>query len=238
MEKLKGRGLNFKKIAGFMIESYQGWSATFYPAGYIRELFRFARKHKVLVAFDDIQGGFGRTGELFAYQHYNVTPDLVCIGKGLSGGIPMSAVLGRRHIMDLPETGSMSSTHSANPMSCAGALANIEELMKKNLIARSRRKGKVLMGELLRLKDKYPDLISHVSGKGLLAALIITNPRTQKPDSSLASRLCERAMQKGLLLAHTGRESIKIGPPLTIPSQAIYEGAGVLDECFAELGRC
>lgn len=228
IEELEKQGLNLNRICGFMIESYQGWSAMFYPQPYIKDLCDFARRHNILVTFDDIQGGFGRTGKLFAYQHYNMKPDLVCLGKGLGGGLPLSAVLGRREIMNLPKTGSMSSTHSANPFCCAAALANLEELYRNNLIEESARKGKLLHARLIELEKKYPRCISYVYGRGLLAALIVVNAR-------FASQICENAMRKGLLLVHTGRESIKIGPPLTILDDALLEGLNVLDESIAEV---
>lgn len=237
IQAFEKKGLDFNNICGFMIESYQGWGAIFYPQTYIKELFSFVKRYNILVTFDDIQGGFGRTGKLFAYQHYNVEPDLVCLGKALSGGLPLSAVMGRREIMDLPETGSMSSTHSANPLCCAAALANTEEIVTKNLIEESARKGEILHSYLNKLKDKYPDYISCILGKGLLAAIIVTNPRNHKQDGLLASRICEKAMQKGLLLVHTGRESIKIGPPLTISEDALDEGLAVLEESIRDVDR-
>jgi 4-aminobutyrate aminotransferase-like enzyme len=161
----------------------------------------------------------------------------VCIGKALSGSLPLSAVLGSAKTMDLPDAGSMSSTHSANPMSCAAALANIGQIKRKNLIKEAARKGKILHAYLDKLKDKYPQYISYVLGKGLLAAIIITHPKSHKAACVLASRICEKAMQKGLLLMHTGRESIKIGPPLTISDEALKEGLGVLEESISELTK-
>ncbi|MCX6722175.1 MAG: aspartate aminotransferase family protein, partial [Candidatus Staskawiczbacteria bacterium] len=215
MEELQKReGFDADDICGFIIEPYQGWSGNLFPKEYIKELFDFARKHNSLVTFDEVQGGFGRTGKLFVYQHYGVEPDLICLGKALSGSLPLSAVVGRKEIMDLPETGSMSSTHSANPLCCAAALANIEFIKKKNLVKESERKGKILHSYLNKLQKKFPNYISYIFGKGLLAAIITTNPGDKKPDGSVSSRVCEKAMQKGLLLVHTGRESIKIGPPL------------------------
>ena len=128
MQTLKLKGLNFDTIAGFMIESYLGWGAIFYPVAYIKALVDFAKEYNCLVTFDEIQGGFGRSGKLFIYQHYNVEPDLLCLGKALSGSLPLSAVIGGQKIMDLPEFGSMSSTHSANPLCCAAGLANLVAL--------------------------------------------------------------------------------------------------------------
>ncbi len=234
MEALKAKGLNFDDIAGFMIESYLGWGAIFYPVEYLQALDVFAKKHHCLVAFDEIQGGFGRSGKLFVYQHYEVEPDLLCLGKALSGSLPLSAVIGSEKIMDLPEVGSMSSTHSANPLCCAAGLANLEVLESENLVEESHRKGTILHHRLNILKEKYCDRIAYVFGEGLLAGVIFREPETGKPDGFFPSRVCEKAMQKGLLLVHTGRESIKIGPPLTIPDDALDEGIDVLDAAIAE----
>lgn len=235
MHSLKTKGLNFDNIAGFIIESYLGWGAVFYPNEYIQALVSFAKKHDCLVAFDEIQGGFGRSGKLFAYQHYNVEPDLLCLGKALSGSLPLSAVVGSQKIMDIPEFGSMSSTHSANPLCCAAGLANLEAFELGNLVYESVRKGGILHKRLNHLKRKYSDRISHVFGKGLLAGVLFKNPETGKPDGLFASRVCEKAMQKGLLLVHTGRESVKIGPPLTITDDALHEGIDVFDEALSEI---
>lgn len=234
---LQKHRLDIKNIAGFMIESYQGWGAIFYPEEYIQALVKFARDNKILVTFDEIQAGIGRTGKLFAYEHYEVEPDLVCLGKGLSSSLPLSAVVGRKEIMDLPDIGSMSSTHSGNPLSCAAGLANLEVIGSENLIQESARKGEILHKKLNELKAKYPDRISHVLGKGLVAGVLIVNPATGKPDSEFASKVSEKCMQKGLLVVHTGRESIKIGPPLIITDDALLEGLEVLDESIAEVCR-
>lgn len=234
MEDLKAKGLNFDNIAGFMIESYLGWGAIFYPVAYVKALVDFAKEYDCLVTFDEIQGGFGRSGKLFVYQHYDVEPDLLCLGKALSGSLPLSAVIGSQKIMDLPEFGSMSSTHSANPLCCAAGLANLEALESGNLIAESTRKGEILHHRLNKLKEKYSDRISYVFGQGLLTGIIFKHPEMSKPDDIFPSLVCEKAMQKGLLLVHTGRESIKIGPPLTIPDEALEEGLDVFDEAIAE----
>jgi len=129
----------------------------------------------------------------------------------------------------------MSSTHSANPLCCAAGLANLEALKSGNLIMESKRKGEILHQRLIQLKGKYADRIFWVSGKGLLAGVLFKNPKTGEPDEFFASQVCERAMQKGLLLVHTGRESIKIGPPLSIEDKALEEGLDVLTESIEEL---
>lgn len=237
MEKLRKQGLKFENIAGFMIESFRGWAASFFPKEYIQELAKFARRHKALVAFDDIQGGFGRTGKMFAFEHYGVEPDLFFVGKGLSSSLPLSAVLGKKKYINLAPEGSLHSTHSGNPVSMAAGLANLEVLEKKKLVSASRKKGIVLHRELGKIKKKYPHRIKLVSGKGLLAALHFQDPKTGKPDGAFPSKVCKRALEKGLILVHTGRESIKIAPPLTIPVAALKEGIKVLEEAIAEIDK-
>lgn len=236
IETLRLQGIDLKRdICGFMIEPYIGWAAALFPTDYIQALAEFAKQNEILVTFDEIQGGFGRTGELFAYQHYRIEPDLLCCGKGISSSLPLSAVLGKTSVMDLSGVGSMSSTHSANPLSCAAGLANLEEMERLDLISESKRKGEILFSRLRQLQKRFQERIHYVLGEGLLAALILFDSAKGEPDPETATRVCEKAMQKGLLLVHTGRESIKLGPPLTIPDAALEEGLEVLAESFEEV---
>ena len=216
-----------------MLETFQGWGAVFYPKEFIEEVVKFAKKHNILVAFDEMQSGFGRTGKLFGYQHYGIEPDIICCGKGASSGLPLSIVLGSREIMDLPEVGSMSSTHSANPLVSIAGEENLKTILNDGLITNSEKLGKLFHEKLNDLKNKYPDHIEHTQGKGLLAALIFID-KSGNVLSELCDEICERAFQKGLLVVHTGRESIKLAPPLTITEEALLEGINVLDECIQE----
>lgn len=235
LEGLAAAGVDLARdVCGIIFESYIGWAAAFFPPAYVQALAEAAREHDILVVFDDIQGGFGRTGKLFAYEHYGVEPDLVCLGKGIASGFPLAGVVGRRALLDLPETGAMSSTHSANPLACAAGLATIDVLEEERLVEESARKGELLFERLHALRRRHPERISHVLGHGLLAALIVTGA-DGGPDGEAASRISELAMQKGLLVVHTGRESIKLGPPLTIPDAALAEGLDVFEEAFAEV---
>tara|TARA_B100001250_G_scaffold99127_2_gene83278 strand:+ start:862 stop:2226 length:1365 start_codon:yes stop_codon:yes gene_type:complete len=231
---LDEKGLDPKKdLSGFMLETFQGWGAVFYPKEFIEEVVKFAKKHNILVAFDEMQSGFGRTGKLFGYQHYGIEPDIICCGKGASSGLPLSIVLGSREIMDLPEVGSMSSTHSANPLVSIAGEENLKTILNDGLITNSEKLGKLFHEKLNDLKNKYPDHIEHTQGKGLLAALIFID-KSGNVLSELCDEICERAFQKGLLVVHTGRESIKLAPPLTITEEALLEGINVLDECIQE----
>lgn len=235
MEKLiKEKGINPETdICGFMLETFQGWGAVFYPVDFVKEVYAFAKKYNILITFDEMQAGFGRTGKLFGYMHYGIEPDIICCGKGISSGVPLSAVLSSKEIMDLPEIGSMSSTHSANPLVCAVGLANLKALLKDGLIENSCKLGELLHKRLHEIKNRFSHVFSHIEGKGLLAAIIF-NDKSGNPLSELCSLICEMSMQRGLLLVHTGRESIKIAPPLVINEAGLLEGLEVLEQTIAD----
>ncbi|MBF0211940.1 MAG: aminotransferase class III-fold pyridoxal phosphate-dependent enzyme [Magnetococcales bacterium] len=236
MEKLIQAGIDpSQDICGFMLETFQGWGAVFYPPAFVQAIEALCRKHGILLAFDEMQSGFARTGQTFGYRHYGVTPDLICCGKGMGGGVPLSGVLGRAEIMDLPDIGNMSSTHSANPLVCAAGLAVLEEIETRDLVAETARKGQLLFAALKELQNRHPDRIAHLLGTGLIGAVLFKNPQTGAADGPFTSAVAERCMQKGLLVVHTGRESIKIGPPLTITDAALLEGVAVMGESIAEV---
>jgi 4-aminobutyrate aminotransferase-like enzyme len=236
LDQLAAKGIDLTQdVCGFMLETFQGWGAVFYPKDFVQAIENFCRKNGILLAFDEMQAGFGRTGKKFGFQHYEVTPDLICTGKGMGGGVPLSGVIGRAEIMDLPEVGNMSSTHSANPLVCAAGLAVLEELESRNLVAEAERKGKLFREALESIQKQFPDRISWILGNGMIMAVLFQDPTTGKADGPFTSRVAERCMQKGVLVVHTGRESIKLGPPLTITDKALLEGIAVLAESIAEV---
>jgi 4-aminobutyrate aminotransferase-like enzyme len=128
----------------------------------------------------------------------------------------------------------MSSTHSANPLVCAAGLAVLEEIESKNIVVETARKGDILKNSLKDLKTKFPEVINNFYGEGLIASVIVHDLNTLSK-SELASRISEKCMQKGLLVVHTGRESIKLGPPLTITDDALLEAMGVFEEVILEV---
>jgi 4-aminobutyrate aminotransferase-like enzyme len=226
--------INLKKdICGVMIETFQGWGAIYYPKEYVKLLFKICKKNNILITFDEMQSGFARTGYKFGYEYYGVKPDLICCGKGMGGGIPISGVIGKKNIMDLPEVGNMSSTHSANPLACYAGLAVLEEINKKKLLQNTKDKEKILFKKLNQIKDKFPKEILYVQGKGLIAALIF-NIISKNNVKKILKSIVEECLKNGLLVVYTGRESIKIGPPLTITKEALIEGINVLDQAITK----
>ncbi len=226
-------GVNLKNIAAFFVESFQGWGAVFYPIDYIKAMREWCSINDVLLVFDEIQAGFGRTGEMFAYQHYGVDADLVICGKGISGSMPLSAVLGSSQLIELDA--GYTSTHGGNPVACAAGLGNLEAFENLNLIEESKRKGKIMKDIIDSWKVKYPSRIGRILGNGMLYGVFITKENSDELDNELTNYLCERAMEKGVFSICTGRGTLKIGPPITIPDDALIEGLGVYEECFEEM---
>ena len=234
---LKKKKINFKKdICGFMLEGFQGWGAIFYPKQYVKSIESFCKKNDIILAFDEQQSGFGRTGNKFAYNYYNVKPDIICCGKGMGSGFPLAGVFAKKGILDLAKPGSMSSTHSANPLACTAGLATLREIKRLKLINRAKFNGEYLHLGLKKIMLKYQDFIFSIEGKGLIAAIIFKKniKHHLKLGSELADKVCFACLKNNLLLVRTGRESIKIGPPLIINKSIIRKALKIIDVSIQE----
>ena len=236
LQCLHERGVDGQDVAGVILETYQGGSAAFAPPEYMRQLRRWCDGHKALLVCDEVQAGFGRCGTLWGFEHYGIVPDLVCFGKGITSSLPLAAVCGRPDIMDLHPAGSMTSTHTGNPVCCAAALASIDLVLKENLAGNARRVGGLMHQRLVALKQRFPQ-IGSVDGKGLVAGVACVIPGSKEPDADLAFEVVRRSVEKGVLLFSPvgfGGGTVKICPPLVITAEAVEESAGVLEEAFAE----
>src|SRR5215813_7446492 len=147
---------------------------------------------KALLVCDEVQAGFGRTGTMWGFEHYGIVPDLALFGKGISSSLPISAVAGRADVMDLHPPGSMTSTHTGNPVCCAAALASIDLVVRENLVENARRTGAVLHSRLNALAARVPQ-IGCVAGKGLVAGVACVVPGTTNPDGDLAFDVVRRS---------------------------------------------
>ena len=234
LQKLS-RKVNLKKdICGVMIETFQGWGSVYYPKKYIKLLEKVCKKNNILIAFDEMQAGFGRTGYNFGFQYYGIKPDLICCGKGMGGGVPLSGVIGKKKVLDLPEVGNMSSTNSANPLVCYAGLAVLDEINKKKLVEKTKAKGQILTNYLQKIKNNNPNTILSIQGKGLIAAIIFKKSNRYKVEK-LLKKVVFNSMKEGLLVVYTGMNSIKIGPPLSITKSALIEGLQVLDHNISKV---
>jgi 4-aminobutyrate aminotransferase/diaminobutyrate-pyruvate transaminase/4-aminobutyrate aminotransferase/(S)-3-amino-2-methylpropionate transaminase len=237
LKALAAQGRTPDQIAGVMTETYQGGNASFAPPEYIQQLRAWCDVHRILLIFDEIQAGFGRTGTFWGFEHYDVVPDLICCGKGITSGLPLSAVIGRPEIMDLYPPGSMTSTHTGNPICAAAALASVRVILEDKLVEHAQRMGEILQPELRRIGQRFQARIGAVHGKGLVASLHMVKPGSSEPDSELAWDVVRRAVEKGLLMFSPvgyGGASVKIAPPLVIQEEPLRESLTVIEEALAE----
>ncbi len=214
------------QIAAFVLETFQGWGAWFYPSRYLDTLVKFARRAGALVCFDDLQGGFYRIGTLYGYQSYglNFDPDILCLGKGLSSSLPISAVLSRTEVTEIDPFADLHGTHSGNPLSCAAALANLEFLSDVEFQDGLKKRSKLFQDGIKNL-SKHKS-ITGTNVRGMIAGIITGDEKT-------ATDIVFNAVKRGVLPVWTHRNSIKIAPPLTISEDAISEAIAVLDESIS-----
>lgn len=238
LRALDAKGVKPESVAGVLTETFQGGNASFAPPEYMQKLRRWCAEHKALLICDEVQAGFGRTGKLWGFEHYDIVPDLIACGKGISSGMPLSAVIGRQDVMDLYPPGSMTSTHTGNPLCTVAALANLRIILDENLVEHSRAMGEILQPALQAIGKRFPSYIGAVHGKGLVASLHMVKPGGIEPYPELASRIVRRAVETGLMLfAPVGYRgaSVKIAPPLVIEEDALRVGISVLEGAIEEV---
>lgn len=224
-----------EQIAGVLTESFQGGGASFLPVDYAQQLRAWCDKNDVVLIFDEIQAGFGRTGKMWGFEHYDIVPDLMPLGKGISSSLPISAVVGKESLLDQFPPGSMTSTHTGNPICAAAACANIDLIIKEDLTNNAARVGDILQAKLATLGEKYGDVIGATHGKGMVAGVQCVLPGTRDPDADLAWDVVHGCVESGLLFFSPvgfGGGTIKVCPPLCSPRDAIEEGCQVLNDCF------
>jgi 4-aminobutyrate aminotransferase/diaminobutyrate-pyruvate transaminase/4-aminobutyrate aminotransferase/(S)-3-amino-2-methylpropionate transaminase len=235
LRSLKGQGVTPDMVAGVITETYQGGGASFLPEKYAQRLAEWCAKNDVVLILDEVQAGFGRTGRKFGFEHYGIVPDIICCGKGISSSLPLAAVMGRADLMDQYPPGSMTSTHTGNPVCAAAALANLEIVERERLWENAAAVGEVLHEEMRALQDRYPTAIGSVQGRGLVGGLHIVKDGKKEPDPDLAFDIVAKCVEKGLLLfSPVGRSTVKICPPLIVNEEQIKEGAAVIGEAIAE----
>ena len=211
-----------EEIAAFFLETYQGWGACMYPTEYIKELYHFARNVGALVCFDEVQAGFYRMEELYGYMTYGdfIEPDLISLGKGISSSLPVSAVLGKKEIIDIDSTANLNGTHAGNTLCCAAGLANLEFLTDESF--QNTLPAKVECFERRSKKLMNYESVSKINCRGMVTGIIFKNTRT-------ANKVVNNCILNGVLPVCTFRESIKLGPPLTITVDAIEEAFDVIE---------
>ena len=219
-------------VAAFMVEPIQGEAGVLIPfAGYLKAAYDLCRKHRVLFIADEIQTGLGRTGAWLACQHEGVQPDILLLGKALSGGfMPVSAVLASNEVMLTLKPGEHGSTFGGNPLACALSGTALSIIDDEHLVENAAARGIQLLGFLKSLAEKT-SLIREVRGKGLLCAIEINTDE----ESPLAYEICLQLMQQGLLMKPTHGHNIRLAPPLTITQDQMAEACKRIEKVFLSI---
>jgi len=224
-----------ERVAAIIIEPVQG-DGGFLPATptFMQALRDITERRGILLICDEVQTGFGRTGKMFGFQHSGVQPDLVTVAKSLGGGLPISGVTGKAHIMDAPLPGGLGGTYGGNALACAAALAVLEIFEQENLLARANQLGEQLHARLVQLAEKYA-CIGDVRGIGFMRAVEIIDIDTGKPDAALTQKILDTACQEGVLLIKCGvqRNTIRFLAPLVTTDSQLEEALHIVDIALA-----
>ena len=218
-------------VAGFMLEPIQGEAGVYVPSeGYLAKAKELCEKHGVLFIADEVQTGIARTGKLLAVDHENVKPDILILGKALSGGAyPVSAVLANDPIMGVIKPGQHGSTFGGNPVAARVAIAALEVIKDEQLAENAEELGQLFRSEVQKLVDKY-DLLKLVRGKGLLNAIVINDTE----DSSTAWDICMKLRDNGMLAKPTHGNIIRFAPPLVMNREQLLDCVSIIDKTLAE----
>ncbi|MCT2407313.1 ornithine--oxo-acid transaminase [Chryseobacterium antibioticum] len=218
-------------IAAFLVEPIQGEAGVYVPdEGFLKTASELCKKHNVLFIADEVQTGIARTGQLIACHHENVQPDILILGKALSGGMyPVSAVLANDNIMSVIKPGQHGSTFGGNPIACAVAIAALDVVADEKLSERAEQLGQLFRSEIEKIIEKN-SLITKVRGKGLLNAILINDT----PDSSTAWNLCLQLKENGLLAKPTHGNIIRLAPPLVITEEQLLDCVKIIEKTITE----
>lgn len=216
-----------QNIAAFLVEPIQGEAGVYVPdEGFLKKAAEICKKHNVLFIADEVQTGIARTGKLIACHHEDVQPDILILGKALSGGMyPVSAVLANDEIMNVIHPGQHGSTFGGNPLACAVAMAALDVVEEENLSEKAAKLGEIFRSEMKKLAEKF-DLIANVRGKGLLNAIIINDSQ----HSPTAWNLCVALKENGLLAKPTHGNIIRLAPPLVITEEQLMECVKIIEK--------
>jgi len=228
------KALNQPNVAGFLVEPIQGEAGVFVPdEGYLSQAKALCDAKNVLFIADEVQTGIARTGKLLAVEHENVKPDLLILGKALSGGVyPVSAVLANDDIMMVLKPGQHGSTFGGNPIAAKVAIAALKVIKDENLAEKAEELGKLFRNEVGKLIEKY-NILKLVRGKGLLNAVVVNDSE----DSSTAWDICVRLKENGMLAKPTHGNIIRFAPPLVMTKEQLLDCISIIDKTVAEFEK-
>ena len=225
-----------KETAAILIESVLGEGGYIVPpTSFMKGLREICDKHGIMLIFDEVQSGFGRTGKWFALEHFGVVPDIITAAKGIASGLPLSGVFSRTDIMKKVETGSIGGTYGGNAIACASGVATIRAMRDEKMLENASERGVQLMTGLRKLQEEYPQ-IGDVRGKGLMVGTEFIVDGSQAKAKPLVKEVIHKAEEKGMLLLSCGTydNTLRWIPPLNVTSAQINDGLNIFSEALKE----
>ncbi|ACA88120.1 4-aminobutyrate--2-oxoglutarate transaminase [Shewanella woodyi] len=229
-------------VAAIIVEPVQG-EGGFYaaPAEFLQALRSLCDDHGIVLIADEIQTGFGRTGKMFSFEHAGVEPDLITMAKGIAGGFPIAAVVGKSEIMDAPLPGGLGGTYGGSPVACVAALTVLDVIKEEGLVERAAQIGAIFNERLTALQAEYPQLIGEVRNQGAMIAMeLVSNGDCEQANTALTQAIIAKAAKYGLILLACGfyGNVIRFLPALTISDELINEGLDQFVRLFGEAANC
>ena len=225
-----------ENVAAMIIEPVQGEGGFIVPPReFLPGVWEICRKHGIVLIADEVQTGFGRTGKMFACEHWGVEPDLMTVAKSIASGMPLSGVVGKADIMDAPEPGHLGGTFGGNPVACAAALATIDYIEQQKLTQRSAAIGEKMRARLVEMQEKYP-VVGDVRGLGAMQAIELVKDRgTKEPDKDAAAAVTRDCAENGVIVVGAGVFSnvVRMLAPLVITDDQLGRGLDVLERAVA-----
>jgi 4-aminobutyrate aminotransferase len=223
---------NERDVAAVIAEPIRWSTVTVPPAEYWQRIREYCDRYGALLIFDEIGTALGRTGRMYAFEHFGVEPDIVVLGKGFGGGVmPLAGIVARKDLDVAGDRAIGHYTHEKNPVSCAAGLATIEYIEQENLVERSRLLGEYTMQRLEALREEVP-CIHEVRGRGLLIGVELADHPDYGPAAHLAERIMYLAMERGMSFKVSSGTVLTLCPPLVITQDQLDEAIAILAECF------
>ena len=223
------------EVAALFMEPVQGEGGYVVPPKeFLPEIAKICRKYGILTVDDEVQAGMGRSGKMWAIEHFGVEPDITCMAKSLGSGMPIAATVFKKEL-DWKSSGAHSNTYGGNCVACAGSMATLDVIEKEKVVQQAARKGEVMRKRLEEIKERF-EMVGDVRGLGMMRALVFVEDRKSKtPAFKLRNEVGELAFKKGLILLGCGKSGIRLIPPLTIADENLDGGMDILEECISKV---
>lgn len=235
-ERLFNHQVTPEEVAAVILEPVLGEGGyVIPPKAWLQKIREICDRHHILLIFDEVQTGFGRTGAWFAANRFGVTPDIMAVAKGIASGLPLSATVASKELMNQWTMGSHSTTFGGNPVACAAACATIDVLKDEGLVENAKVLGEYALEKLVDLKERH-SAIGTVRGIGLMLGIEIIHPETGEPNGEGLMKILEKCLEKGVILYLSGNkgEVIRMMPPLNVDKEHLDQGISWLDEAITE----